>query len=385
MARFRRLYFDTSVLVSSNWPKISAGLESIFELCHMLRVDLILPKPVEDEIEVYWLETFRDKCRKTHNANDEVTKHVVEIVKVDWTLTLPTEKIAIEGYHKLTQEVMKKWKINSIPLTARNIGEVFKFAVQHHAPFAKQDKGFKDAVIYLSVIDHLVKTPSVAGAFVSGDKIFRDSQVGELAKSTGVSLATYSNTDDLYNELMSWLEGAMKAGWEKDKQRAEEAIKQKMGDIEKFLLENLELAENEIGVGSRLVAVQGLKVTGITNVRTPPLTDRSKNDPLKISFDTKLEVRAIIERFYFPPPPFRLKVGEQVPQLEGLTLSEALRGPIQQEESLPWIAEVEAQAAPGDSEYKTINVVSSRSKGLSLRDAMLRLSPTLEALLSKTN
>jgi len=381
MARFRRLYFDTSILVSSNWPRISAGLERIFELCHLLRVDLVLPKPVEDELEVYWLETFRDKCRKTYNANEDVKKYVGEILEDEWALNLPSEEIAMDGYRKLMQEVVAKWKIASVPLTARNIDEVFKFAVQHHAPFAKEDKGFKDAIIYLSVIDHLAETPSVAGAFVSADKIFRDSRVGELAKSTGVSLPTYSNTDELYNELMSWLEGAMKAEWEKDKQQAEEAMKQRIEDIEKFLLETLEFSENEIGLGRRLVVVQGLKVKGIRNVKTPPLTERIENEPVKISFDTQLEVNVITERLYVAPPPSRVKVGEQAQGFSGLTLSQVLSEPRQEEQVMPWIAEVEGVSPPGDSEYKAVQFVAVRSKGSSLRDAMVRLS--LESLLTK--
>src|SRR5437867_4378340 len=174
MLRFRRLYIDTSVLIASNWPRISADLERTFQLCDLLNVKLVLPKAVEDELEIYWVETFRDKCRKANNANEELARYVSQAVNHDCKLTLPTEQIAVEGFRKCTQEVKDRWKIEAIPLTSRNLDEIFRFAVEHHAPFAKGDKGFKDAVIYLSVIDDLAKTPSVAGAFVSFDKIFSE-------------------------------------------------------------------------------------------------------------------------------------------------------------------------------------------------------------------
>lgn len=381
MLHFKRIYFDSSVLIFSNWPKISSALERVFDLSRFFKVGLFFPRTVEDELEVHWVNSFRDRCLKAHNATEGVKKYVAGLVKEEGSIVLPSQEVALDGYRKLAQQVKEEWKIETVPYPSRDVGELLKMAVQHQPPFSKEDKGFKDAIIYLSVIDHLAKTPSEFGAFISGDRIFADEKVDDLAKSAGVSLIRYSNTDDLYNELMSWLEGAMKLGWEKDKQRAEEALKQRIPDIEGFLLENLELSKNEIGLGTRLVVIQGLKVSGIKNVRTPPLTERAKNEPVKISFDTQLELRVMVERLYLPPPPSRLKVGEQAPRVETLTLSDVLRGPIQEEQVLPWIAEVEALSPPGDSEYKNIELVSVRSKGLSLRAALLGLN--LGSLLSK--
>jgi hypothetical protein len=180
---------------------------------------------------------------------------------------------------------------------------------------------------------------------------------------------------------MTWLEGAMKVGWEKDKQRAEEAITKRIGDIEKFLLENFEVSENEFGLGSRVVGVQGLKVTGIRNVRTPPLAERQKDEPVKISFEAQIELDAVIEQTYIPPPPSKFKVGERGLKYEGITLSALLSGSTQQERVLPWTAEIEATASPDDGEYENIKFVSARSKGMSLRDMMVGL--TLDSLLAR--
>jgi len=380
MAHFKRLYFDTNILISSNWPRTSAALERVFDLAKLFKVQLCFPKLVEDEFDAHWIEAFRGKCSKLRNATEELRKYAAGFIKEDFDL--PKEEEAFQAYRKLSQETKTEWKIETIPVTSRNNDELLKMAVEYQAPFAKDDRGFKDAIIFLSIIDDLAKHPSVVGAFLSEDKIFKDTRIGDATKAAGVSLVIYSNPDAVYNELMSWLEGAMKVGWENDKQRADEAIKQRISDIEKFLLENLEFSQNEIGFGSTLVSVKGLKVNRITNVRTPPLSERSKNDILKVSFDAHLEISAIVERVYLPPPPSRIKVGEVAPKFFGLTLGDVLSGPRQEEESFPWIAEVEAEAAPGDSDYKTLTLVSARSKGLAVSDAMIRLN-TLASLLAK--
>jgi hypothetical protein len=380
MSRFRRLYIDTSVLISSNWPRISTNLERIFQLCDLVRVDLFLPKPVEDELQTYWLETYRDKCRKAYNAHEEISKHL-SFLKHDWKPTFPTEEAVMEEFRKRTQEIKEKWKIGSIPLTSRNLDEIFRFAVEHHAPFAKEDKGFKDTVIYFSVIDHLAKTASIQAAFVSFDKIFGDPKVTELTKSIGVDLAMYSNIEDVDKELTSWVEGVMKTLWQKDTQRAEESIKKKTTEVEKFLLDTFEVSESEFGFGSRVVAVQGLELKAIRNVRTPPLDERRKDEPVRISFEAQIELNAIVEQTYIPPPPSKLKVGERGPKYEGINLGALLAGPTQQERVLPWNAEIEATSSPDDKEYETITFVSARSKGMSLRDMMVGL--TLDSLLAQ--
>ena len=38
MTNFNRIYFDSNVLIASNWPKLSAALGETFDLADILRV-----------------------------------------------------------------------------------------------------------------------------------------------------------------------------------------------------------------------------------------------------------------------------------------------------------------------------------------------------------
>ena len=108
---------------------------------------------------------------------------------------------------------------------------MFALAVSHHAPFQEGDIGFKDAIIYLSVIDHLKKESSHIGAFISQDGVFKEAKVLQLAKSEEVSVEVYTTIDEVYTQLEGRLEGAVKRAWEEDRQRAEMALKAKLSEI----------------------------------------------------------------------------------------------------------------------------------------------------------
>ena len=115
--------------------------------------------------------------------------------------------------------------------------------------------------------------------------------------------------------------------------------------------------------GSKLIAIRGLQVRDIRNVRTPPLLDRNEGEPLKITFEVEIGVDAIVENYFVPSLPSRLKVGEQSLPPETRLLPELVGGPRQEERTLEWQLEAEAVVPPGDRKYEHIELVSVRSKG----------------------
>ena len=236
-------------------------------------------------------------------------------------------------------------------------------AICDEPPFQERDVGFQDTVIYLSVVDHLVKESGHVGAFISQDGIFSDPRVLDHAKATGVSIEVYPNIEAVYKELDNRLEAAMKRAWDQDRKRTEDALTQRLSDIQKFLSENLEISENALGFGGSILAVRNVEVQRVRNVQTPFLLDRKENEPVRISFEIELTVALEVARSYIPQTPSRLKVGQEAPRPEMRSLREILAVPMQEERVLPWLAEAEAAAAPDDKDYRNIQLLSVRSKG----------------------
>jgi hypothetical protein len=373
MANFDRIYFDSNVFIASNWPKLSGILENVFILAEVLGVEIYLPAAVEAELEAHWLRIFREKCLRVNKASAELNKYLSDLEKEEVSLTFADEQQARAAYSKRVEQTQDAWNIRNVPITSRSVQELFEILVRQFSPFNEGDMGFKDVVIYFSIIDHLRTDAGHVGAFVSVDRIFLHEKIQGMANAAAVSLHVYTDLSDVQTELSNRLEKAIRLGWEKDKQRAGEALKPREAEIEKFIAENLELGEFELGFGTKLVTWQPLQVRDITNVQTPPPIHRKENEPIKFSFDVEMEIKALLEQLLPPIQPSRLKAAQESQQRQSGGLPQMLR-PLQEEQILTWNVEVEAVSPAGDNEYTSIQFLSVRSKGrvLRLRDVMVQ-------------
>lgn len=251
-------------------------------------------------------------------------------------------------------------------------------AVQRHPPFQEKDRCFRDTVIYLSAIDHLRDAPQHVGAFVSQDKIFKDKKVAELTTTTEVQVEVYEKVDEVLVILRDRLEAIVKKQWEEHQQHAASSLDAMRARIERFIAENLEIPEWQLGVWGRLIAIPRIKVLSITNVRTPPPIGREPDKSVRISFEAEINLYVLVEAFPLPRPR-TLKVGEETlsfsplamvleevlkeQEASPLTLPAAARlGPKWEELKLQRVVEVEATATVINGEYRDIQLVSVRLK-----------------------
>ena len=271
---------------------------------------------------------------------------------------------ALAAYRERAKNLKEEWKIETVPLTLRATDELFRMAVCGEPPFQEKDVGFQDTIIYFSVLDHLLKEPKQVGAFISQDRIFSYLRILDHAKAAGVSIEVYTNIEDVYKELDNRLEVVMKQAWDSDRKRAQDALAQRLSDIQKFLSENLEISEDDLGFGRSILAVRNLKVNKIRNVETPFLLDRKENEPVRISFEIELTVTLEVERPYIPQNWLHVsKWDRRLLDLKLYSWEKILTLPMQEERMFPWLAEAEATVASDDKEYKNIQFSSVRSKG----------------------
>lgn len=367
MPFFTRIYFDSNILIAASWPNASAGLANLLSLAQLLKVNVFLPKAVEDELEAHWSRLFDEKYSKANKSLADLTKHAAEQeVKSLANLDIANKDAALAAYREKVATLKNEWKIETSPLTPRPTDELFCMAIHDQPPFQKGDIGFQDAVIFFSVIDHLTKQPDHVAAFVSRDAIFADHGVLKHAKSAGVTVEIFATIDEVSKVLDGRLESAIKHAWDQDRKRATEVLIGRLSDVQTFVSDNLELSEHELGFGNRILAVRGIEVQGIQNVQTPFVLDRKENEPVRISFALELTLKLQVERLSIPQATSYLKVGQEAPRFEMKHLGEILSGPIQNEETIPWSAEVEAEAPAGDKSYENLRLISVRSKGRSI-------------------
>ena len=248
-------------------------------------------------------------------------------------------------------------------------------SASHHPPFKKKDVGFRDAVIYLSVIDHLLQAKDNRGALITQDEIFQHPVIAEFAKSQGVQLEIFATVNEVDDALAETLEDALRKAWERDNQKVENALKGKVPEIEKFVTENLLIPEWELSwvVVGKPLGITSIKVLNIKGVRTPPLVDRKAADPLQISFEMDVALAMVLE-VYPSAAPQPLRVGEVRDPL----LSEIFRTgtPLlsREEKVLERTLEVEGTVTPTDDSYEKIQFTAVRfkSSGLGLARGLIK-------------
>jgi len=365
MDRFDHVYLDTNILIASNWPKLSAALENLFELAQVLAVKVLVPEAVQAELEQHWIRNLDKKYNGIDRTIKDFENYLTEAERSDIKLVLPDKEKALTSYRCRVGEIKKIWELESIPVTTRSTTELFRMAARRDAPFKEEGAGFQDAVIYLSVIDDLARSSERIGALVSQDSIFK-SKKDELvasAKSSGVALEIYHSLQDVIDALRQRLRAEMIREWEERKRKVEIGLKNQMPQIEKFVAEKLELSYGEFGFGEKLIEFKGFEVKDLRNVRIPIVR---KAEPEKISFELELELDVVIEKMLAPSTvisPPSVKVGEKAPPPEARFFAEIFPPPKIEEQIIPWSVEVEAEVPADDTEYKTIELSSLVSKG----------------------
>ena len=283
-----------------------------------------------------------------------------------FTLASPDRNQLRNAYRIIVQDLKEKWAIVSVPLTSRPLDEIFRMSIRRVPPFQEEGKGFQDTVILLSVIDHLCEATGQVGAFISRDTDFKEQEVTKLTGSIGAQIKLYKTISEISEVLMDQMRENIreniKSEWERDQREVAELLKTMLPQIEEFITKNLEVPKWQLFLEGRIVAVPRIEVTQIKSVQTPLLSEKKDGQLVKISFDTKVNLHAVIERF---PPLTPLKVGEELlaeePPAQELRIGVgALQGPKRETEILQRVVGVEATATIRDNGYKDIQFVSAR-------------------------
>jgi hypothetical protein len=292
MLDFDSIYFDSEPLVASQWPHISVPLRSVFIWSKHFNVRLFLPVATEMELEEHWYREVASMGSDITTAANRLSKTFGYVDMVIPPLNLPTEATTRPQYRAMVKLLKDKWGIESVPLTGRPVKEVFTMAIKQSPPFKEEGAGFQDTVIYMSVIDHL-REHGGAAAYVSNDAIFKKQceRILQIADDAGVRLRLYRTLAELNADFQSELGEEIGRAMEHDRQLATDALNARLGQIEEFIIENVEIPKSHPFVGD-LVEVQQIEVSRIDYVVT---TYRRDGEPVNISFQATITAQVLLD------------------------------------------------------------------------------------------
>jgi len=203
-------------------------------------------------------------------------------------------------YRAASGKSKHRFDIALTPFTNLSIPVLFDLAVRLIPPFQAgtrnnrgEGKGFQDAVILASVLDHLQANPSLSGILVTNDGDFPKVRIDQFMPKRADLPFEVLTFDEAYNKLYSAFHDVhVLKPWEEEQQNAMKVIETLKPRLHEFIRANL--TDEMIGLrgSSEFLDVERVDVLHVTT----PLPDPSKpNRPVRIAISVKVQCRVFFE------------------------------------------------------------------------------------------
>ena len=285
---FNTLFLDTNVLIDSNWPSVSVRLEAVLSLAQWCQLVLVIPEPVEKEAEEHWRRNVRDSVTSLESAAGKF-RRLSRGIEGSVEISLDKEEDLIRKYREATSRLKERYKIAGCRMTSRPLVEVFDLATRYVMPFEEskkgkgrgEGKGFQDAVILSSILEHLKANPEISGALVTNDGPLLQVDVATFMPSCADIRLRVLTLDEVSESVIDkYMDEHIMKPWEEERQNALNVVTGMAPELYKFVQEKLQdLPLSEIGVVGleRLDKVLGVKSIKPLYVQTP-MPDPAKPD-----------------------------------------------------------------------------------------------------------
>lgn len=362
MTQFQQIYFDSNVLVRAGWPRLSAKLQDLLRLASITRVPAFVPEVVLHELDAHWAREFQEKRGKAIKEAAKLGGFVRDVFDVPAFPEPPDVAFAVEKYQAAVSSILQNsdWRIEIIPITKRPIQEFLEMAFHRIGPFRDQGAGFQDAVICMSVIDHLALTPERLGGLVTADGDYDAASIAALAAENKARLTLLPSLEAASDNLVERLQEAIQRAWTDDQRQAKDSLQADLDNIVKFIGDNLQILEGQISLTGMLLGVQGMKALEVERVSTTHPLKRETGKPIALSADVKIELLVLVERYAWTPPRI-FKVG-QASEAPSNPLLAPLMKEGRFEEKVEAVVELEAVAQKEADRYVHMEYNSVRLK-----------------------
>lgn len=373
MIPFKRIYFDSNILIKEGWPNSSASLKNTLDWARLFDTETILLDVVDQELEAHWLRDYRKTESETRVRVDNLHRLAEKVGIIPEFQSPPEEKVR-RAYREQVKKLVNELQLLTATSSLRSTKEFFEMAIWCVSPFKcpergkGEGRGFQDAVILLAAIDHLAQSTldEKTAAFVSRDGVFRADSIEGLGKAAGVRLSLYKSLDDIHSTFRKEASQAIKTWWEADRKHALNAVAQSTEVVRRFITESLEYPKDFLG--GEILSVAKIDILAILNVRTPPPSERKEGEPILFATDIKIGLHSTVRENPFVEILSRsratIKVGGE-PSLDQVfgpdPLAEGLRG-LPRDVVLDRTVEVEFRARMDGDKYRDLEPVSAKLK-----------------------
>jgi len=185
------VFLDTNILDSLPIDLRSGELSLLLENAARIDITVAIPKIVLLE----WLK-HRSLSSLKHLRNIREGFNYIKKYKND-AVSIGIDDATLQ--HLVTEQqkdLLNKLGIQIAPLHSINIDKIVTNAVEEIPPFKKEDRGFKDEIIVLSLIEYAHKLESPSAMLISSDSVFREQALRDRFKSENIELIVAASLED---------------------------------------------------------------------------------------------------------------------------------------------------------------------------------------------
>lgn len=364
---FQGIYLDTNVLLRGpQWPLPSILLNNLLRLAEMCGISRFIPEPVLKEAEDHWLRGVQEGILGLSGAARQFER-AAKPIEFKTALEHPTPEILLEQYRNLVDASVKKYRIARTPFTRRTAEEVFGFATKYFVPFASkgEGKGFQDAVILLSVLDHVASSANDKAIFVTMDGGFDGVNSELFIPGFDAKRCPIITLEKAFEFLSKrYYQETIIKPYQQEQENALKAASAILTEIVEFVQSRLTLDMLRAPLGGRVVKILSLDEVVPIAVETPlpepKNPDRTVEILLRIAASYKVVVAGGIRA---PTKLVSLAALMKGEQLDFAPYSE------EREAVAIWRGGIQATANVAGREFKNIELKSLVADDTSLRES----------------
>jgi len=302
---YNAIYFDSNELLANGWPDPSPRLGNFLHVERGWNIRAFIPAPVLDETEAHWRSAVEHQATQLTTAKKEFERHSRPIV-CDVSVEAPAIEDLRNQYRLCREEILKRFEIGVIPYSNCSIEFFFQRATNYIMPFEKEreGKGFQDAVIMQSVLEHLHSDGELRGLLITKDGGMRQARIADFLPGLDKSRLHYANLDEAWDNLIHYhIDQTVIKPYHEERKNALAAVKEMDIDLKGFLAAHLTesmLRAGELGAPATALKLISVDSIEVSFVDTPvPDSDANPDRAVKILISISAQCTALLRKESF--------------------------------------------------------------------------------------
>jgi len=299
------------------------------------------------EAQEHWVRGIQNKVAGLNNAANQLERIAKPVVAEARVEHLPVERL-VENYQAVVRASIAKYQVQACPFTNVSAKEMFGLASRYVVPFEfeQEGKGFQDAVILSSVLQHLKSNPQLIGILVTADGVFSKAKVTNFEAGIPEARLRILDLDSTFGLVWEpyWDENVTRP-YATERENAKTAAEALIPTFKEFITSHISDTMLKAGTFDKVLKVVSVDDIKVIYVQTP-LPDPARADrEVRMAIAVSVECTAIVEKDYSFVHSF-LKWKGEPPK------------PVEEEEKLTWLGGVEVTADVVDRQFRNLRPTS---------------------------